>query len=99
MTNTSSARPLISADSHVTEQIELYAERMDRRFRERAPRIHNTGGWRVREAEGMAVRKLMTASELDLAIVGGSETDQRYREQEQDCVVAEVVFPNWALQV
>ena len=98
-TTTADGLPLISADSHVTEPIELYAERMDRRFRDRAPRIHNTDGWRVLEAEGMAVRKLMTASELDLAIVGGADPDQRYREQEQDGVVAEVVFPNWALQV
>src|SRR5690242_942810 len=29
----------ISTDSHVTEPIELYAERIDRDFRDRAPRI------------------------------------------------------------
>ncbi len=89
----------ISADAHVTEPIELYAERLPERFNAFAPRIVNTGGWRVLQAEGMDDRKLMTASELDLAIVGGHDRRQRFREQEQDGVVAEVIFPNWALQI
>lgn len=99
MTPSLTGIPLISADAHVTEPIELYAERMPVHLRDRAPRIHNTNGWRVLEAEGMAVRKLMTANELDLAIVGGADISQRFAQQEQDGVVAEVVFPNWALQV
>lgn len=87
----------ISADSHVTEPIELYAERVDRSFRDRVPRIVERDGWRTLFAEGMAPRKLMPASELDRAVVGGSDPEQRRREQEQDGVVGEVVFPNWAL--
>ena len=88
----------ISADSHVTEPIELYAERVDVEFRDRVPTIRNVDGWRMLLAEGLAPRKLMTASELDLAVVGGSDLDQRRREQEGDGVVGEVVYPNWALQ-
>jgi predicted TIM-barrel fold metal-dependent hydrolase len=93
------AMQCISADSHVTEPIELYAERLPERFRHLAPRIVNENGWRILRAEGMRDRKLMTESELDLAIVGGWDHGQRFREQEQDGVVAEVVFPNWALQI
>jgi predicted TIM-barrel fold metal-dependent hydrolase len=89
----------ISADSHVTEPIELYAERLPAHLRHRAPRIENSDGWRMLRAEGMPDRKLMTASELDLAVVGGHDIQQRFSEQERDGVVAEVVFPNWALQV
>ncbi|ABK69198.1 amidohydrolase family protein [Mycobacterium avium] len=88
----------ISADSHVTEPIELYAERVDARFKDRVPTISNQDGWRMLHAEGMAPRKLMTASELELAVVAGPDPEQRLREQRQDGVVGEVVYPNWALQ-
>jgi predicted TIM-barrel fold metal-dependent hydrolase len=88
----------ISADSHVTEPIELYAERVDTKFKDRVPTISNSDGWRMLHAEGMAPRKLMTASELDLAVVAGPDPEQRMREQQQDGVVGEVVYPNWALQ-
>jgi predicted TIM-barrel fold metal-dependent hydrolase len=88
----------ISADSHCTEPIELYAQRVDAAFRDRVPTISNVDGWRMMYCEGLAPRKLMTASELDLAIVGGPDPQQRQREQSMDGVVAEVVFPNWALQ-
>jgi predicted TIM-barrel fold metal-dependent hydrolase len=87
----------ISADSHVTEPIELYAERVDAKFKDRVPTIANVDGWRTLYAEGMAPRKLMTESELDLAIVAGPDPEQRRREQSQDGVAAEVVFPTWAL--
>ena len=90
---------LISADSHVTEPIELYEERVDARFRDRVPRIVERDGWRTLVAESVTPRKLMTVSELDLAVVGGSDPDQRRREQAQDGVTAEVVYPNWALTV
>ena len=88
----------ISADSHVTEPVELYAERVDRSFRDRVPRIAERDGWRTLVAEGMAPRKLMPASALGRAVVGSPDPGQRRREQEQDGVVGEVVFPNWALQ-
>ncbi|MEI7999794.1 MAG: amidohydrolase family protein [Actinomycetes bacterium] len=90
---------LVSADSHVTEPIELYEERVDARFRDRVPRIVERDGWRTLVSEGVAPRKLMTVSELDLAVVGGADPEQRRREQAQDGVAAEVVYPNWALTV
>ena len=90
---------LVSADSHVTEPIELYAERVDARFRDRVPQIVERDGWRTLVAESVAPRKLMTVSELDLAVVGGSDPATREREQAADGVSAEVVYPNWALTV
>ncbi len=89
---------LISTDSHVTEPIELYAERMNASFRDRAPRITNTDGWRTLYVEGLRPRKLMTESELDMAVVGGADPEQRLREQSQDGVSGEVIFPTFALQ-
>ncbi len=95
---TTAGNILISTDSHVTEPIDLYGRRMDAAFRDRAPRIENQDGWRTLFVEGYRPRKLMTESELDLAIVGGSDPDQRMREQSQDGVSAEVIFPTFALQ-
>ena len=52
----------ISTDSHVTEPIELYAERVDAEYRDRVPRIEEADGWRTMYAEGLDPRKLMIAS-------------------------------------
>jgi predicted TIM-barrel fold metal-dependent hydrolase len=87
----------ISADSHVTEPIEIYGERVDASFRDRVPRIADVGGWRTMYAEGMRPRKLMTSDQLQVAVVGSPGLEQRRREQEADGVSAEVVFPTWAL--
>ncbi|MFA5884276.1 MAG: amidohydrolase family protein [Acidimicrobiia bacterium] len=88
----------VSVDSHVTEPIELYAERVDARFRDRVPRIVESGGWRVLEAEGLDPRKLMSADQLLVAKVGGTDLETRRTDQANDGVIAEVVYPNWALQ-
>ena len=88
----------ISTDSHCTEPIELYAERVDAKFRDRVPRIVTRDGWRTLITEGLDPRKLMTATELEVAIVGGVDADERIRDQERDGVVAEVIFPTFALQ-
>jgi predicted TIM-barrel fold metal-dependent hydrolase len=88
----------ISTDSHVTEPIELYAERVDREMRDRAPRIENRDGWRTLFVEGLGPRKLMTADELETATIGDWDVDDRIRDQERDGVSAEVVFPTFALQ-
>lgn len=88
----------ISTDSHVTEPIELYEERVDARFRDRVPRIVTDDGWRTLVCEGLDPRKLMTADEREAAIVGGTDPEERFRDQERDGVTAEVIFPTFALQ-
>jgi predicted TIM-barrel fold metal-dependent hydrolase len=88
----------ISTDSHVTEPIDLYTERVDREFRDRAPRIVEQDGWRTLLIEGLGPRKLMTAGELEVAVVGDWDADSRLRDQERDGVWAEVIFPTFALQ-
>lgn len=40
--------PVISADSHVVEPVRLWSDRLERRFRDRAPRVHwdaDRRGW------------------------------------------------------
>lgn len=88
----------ISTDSHVTEPIELYAERVDAAFRDRAPRIETKDGWRTLLVEGLGPRKLMTADELEVATVGDWHVEDRLRDQARDGVSAEVIFPTFALQ-
>jgi predicted TIM-barrel fold metal-dependent hydrolase len=88
----------ISTDSHVTEPIELYAERVDAEFRSRVPHIETRDGWRSLHAEGLDPRKLMTADQLETAVVGGFDVASRVRDQVRDGVSAEVIFPTFALQ-
>src|SRR6478672_13696494 len=88
----------ISTDSHVTEPIEIYGERVDAAFRGRVPRIETVGDWRTLLIEGLGPRKLMPASELEVAVVGDWEVDDRLRDQSRDGVSAEVIFPTFALQ-
>jgi predicted TIM-barrel fold metal-dependent hydrolase len=88
----------ISTDSHVTEPIELYEERVDAAFRGRVPRIETVGEWRTLLIEGLGPRKLMPVSEREVAVVGDFEADDRLRDQQRDGVSAEVIFPTFALQ-
>ena len=88
----------ISTDAHVTEPIALYTERLDASLRPRAPRIDTRDDWRVLVVEGLSSRKLMSASQLQVAVVGDWELDKRVNDQERDGVSAEVVFPTFALQ-
>jgi predicted TIM-barrel fold metal-dependent hydrolase len=88
----------ISTDSHVTEPIELYEERVPKEFKERVPRIATEDGWRKLLIEGLLPRKLMTADEREFAIVGDWDPVDRQRDQSKDGVIAEVIFPTFALQ-
>lgn len=88
----------ISTDAHVTEPIDLYVERVDADYRERAPQIIDRDGWRTLIIEGLGPRKLMTSDQLKDAVIGGFEASERLADQARDGVAAEVVFPTFALQ-
>jgi predicted TIM-barrel fold metal-dependent hydrolase len=88
----------ISTDAHVTEPIELYAERVPAAYRERVPRIETKDNWRTLLIEGLLPRKLMPADEREFAIVGDWDPADRLRDQGKDGVTAEVIFPTFALQ-
>src|ERR1019366_2263874 len=97
-TDTYRGATFISTDAHVTEPIELYSERLDADLRHRAPRIDTRDGWRVLVVEGLSSRKLMSAGEREVAVVGDWDVATRVKDQERDGVSAEVVFPTFALQ-
>jgi len=88
----------ISTDSHVTEPIELYEERVDAAYRGRVPRIETVGEWRTLMIEGLGPRKLMPVSEREVAVIGDWDANDRLRDQQRDGVSAEVIFPTFALQ-
>jgi predicted TIM-barrel fold metal-dependent hydrolase len=97
-TETYRGATFISTDSHVTEPIEVYAEGVASKYRDRAPRIETSGDWRTLVIENMRPRKLMPASVREDAIVGDWDAADRLRDQARDGVVAEVIFPTFALQ-
>ncbi len=98
MTSTYRDATFISTDSHVTEPIEVYAEGVGSKYRDRAPRIETMGDWRTLLIENMRPRKLMPASVREDAIVGDWDAADRLRDQASDGVVAEVIFPTFGLQ-
>lgn len=95
---------LVSADSHVNEPPEMFAERLDARFRDRAPRLERVDGVECLVMEGMRPRKLpkgrdvLTGEALERAQAGGWEPALRLRDQDRDGVSGEVVFPTLGLQ-
>ena len=74
-----SALRLVSADSHVNEPPEMFGERLDARFRDRAPRVETVDGVESLVMEGMRPRKLpkgrdvLTGEALERAEAGGWE--------------------------
>ena len=62
------------------------------------PRIETVGDWRTLLIENLKPRRLMPASEREVAIVGDFDADDRLRDQARDGVSAEVIFPTFALQ-
>ncbi len=95
---------LISADSHVNEPPEMFAERMPAQLRDRAPRTEEIDGVPSLVMEGARPRKMpkgrqqLEGEALDRAQAGGWEPDLRMRDQDRDGVSGEVVFPTLALQ-
>lgn len=106
---------IISADSHVFEPINLWEERLDKRFQDKAPRFipnyqDKPGTWFV--CEGLAPKyvgsiaapglskselsKFKTFNYKDLR-AGGYDPVVRLKDQDMDGIVAEVLYPTWAM--
>lgn len=99
---------LISADSHMCEPPNLWTERIDRRFRDRAPRvIANPAGQRgsffVCEdlppfrvsgafAAGKTYDKAFMEAGMDDAIPGGWDPAARLDDMDRDGIAAEVLY-------
>jgi len=97
-------RRLISADSHVNEPPEMFAERLPVGLRDRGPHLETIDGVECLVMEGMRPRKLprgrdaLTGEALARAQAGGWEPQLRLRDQDRDGVSGEVIFPTLGLQ-
>jgi predicted TIM-barrel fold metal-dependent hydrolase len=102
-------KPIISADSHVTEPPGTYVDRIDRRFRDRAPHLvrdPRRGDLFVIDgmdrpipmglvaAAGQPAEKLrMFGARIEEMHAGGFDPEARLAEQDVDGVSAEVLYP------
>ena len=107
------AKPLISADSHVTEPAGTYVDRIDRRYRDVAPHlVHHEKLGDIFVIDGMkqpVPMGLVAAAGKDPTEIrvtgvrfeemhrGGWDPDARIKEQDQDGVSAEVIYPTVGL--
>jgi predicted TIM-barrel fold metal-dependent hydrolase len=105
----------ISADSHVTEPPGTYVDRIDRRYRDRAPHIERdpqrgdvfvVDGMAKSIPMGLVAAAGKEASELTMWGVrfedlhrGGWDPDARMADQDRDGVSAEVVYPTVGMMI
>ncbi len=103
---------IVSADCHVNEPAELWAERIEPEFRQRIPRVEvDDAGQKWSIAEGLRPVRIkdfpteftqgqafsLEARDLDLSQRGSPRPDIRNRHHDLDGVNAEVVYPNKGL--
>lgn len=104
--------PVISADCHVNEPANLWATRIDRRYRDRIPRVEvDAQGQKWSVAEGLRPVRVkefpksfsagqafaLESQDLDLADVGSPDPAKRLRHHADDGVDGEVIYPNKGL--
>ena len=94
---------IVSADAHANEPADLWATRIDAKYRERVPRvIVDASGVKWRVSEGHRPDRLRT-DELEgedrLRQLAGADPEQRLRDMDRDGIDAEVIFPNKGLSM
>ena len=102
---TTTATRIISSDSHVNEPPELWAERLPKEFRPRAPHKETRDGVDYLIVEGTWPRKMpkgrvqLEGGDLQRAQAGGWDPVARIKDQDLDGVSAEVIYPSNGLNV
>ena len=105
-----SARPgdprkyfIVSADAHANEPADLWATRIDAKYRDRVPRvIVDEHGVKWRVSEGHRPDRLRTddlEGEDRLRQLAGADPEERLRDMDRDGIDAEVIFPNKGLSM
>jgi predicted TIM-barrel fold metal-dependent hydrolase len=94
---------IVSADAHANEPADLWATRIDEKYRARLPRvIVNEQGVKWRVSEGHRPDRLRTdemEGEDRLRQQTGADPEQRLRDMDRDGIDAEVIFPNKGLSM
>ena len=92
---------MVSTDSHANEPPDLWATRLPQKYRERAPRVvtdENGVQWRYCEGYRPDRIRIMSFEGEDwLRSQAGADPEGRIRDNEQDGIDAEIVFPNKGL--
>lgn len=107
--STEKRRPIVSADSHITEPPDCYVKHIAPSFRDRAPYLkHIDGAGDVFVIEGMKVpvpmgivaaagkpaeEIRMMGTRFDELHRGGWDPDARLADQDRDGVAAEIIYP------
>ena len=101
--------PIISADGHIVEPPKLWAERLDKRFRDRAPQVVDkkggprfvapgvpdlqVGAFYALGKEGKELKEAL-AKGYEAARPGAWDPEERVKDMQLDGVSAEVLFPS-----
>ena len=97
---------MVSVDTHLTPPFRLYAERIDKKFRDIMPRIEQRDGHRWMVQHGMRAEKLVEVplhgDDLARTKAGAglssieeeAAIDRRISDQDRDGVDAEIIYPN-----
>ena len=101
------APQVISADSHVQEPPELYAEWIPSKYRAKAPHVEKRNGGRYMIVDGKRPRRLDIAAaatndddqnrEFRDDDEGGRNIERRLKDLARDGVTGEVIYPNSSL--
>ncbi|MBF6568142.1 MAG: amidohydrolase family protein [Candidatus Binataceae bacterium] len=102
-------KPILSADSHVLEPPNTYSDRMDRRFKDRAPRmvhddkmgdtfvidgINRLVPMAVLSGAGIPPDQIRHNARFEDLQRGGWDPEVRMRDQDRDGVAAEIMYPS-----
>jgi uncharacterized protein len=103
-------KPILSADSHILEPPDCYERRIDRKFKDRAPRTVNHPEFgeaafviqginmvlpmAVLSGAGIEPSKLSHKASFADLYPGGWDPEQRVRDQETDGVAGEILYPS-----
>jgi predicted TIM-barrel fold metal-dependent hydrolase len=94
---------LISADCHANEPSNLWAERIDKKYRERVPRVITDANgvmWRVSEGHRPDRLRVQDLEGEDmLRQKAGADPRDRLRDHARDGIDAEMIFPNKGLSM
>lgn len=92
---------MISADCHANEPSNLWVERIDKKYRDRLPRIEvDANGVRWQISEGWARSRLLDSNLQGEDLIrskAGASAEERLRDHARDGVDAEIIFPNKGL--
>jgi predicted TIM-barrel fold metal-dependent hydrolase len=94
---------MVSADCHANEPANLWVERIDKKYRDRLPRIEvDANGVKWQISEGWARSRLLDSNlqgEDQIRAKAGATPEERLRDDDRDGVDVEIIFPNKGLMI